>query len=331
VIRFLLNLSALFLFLGGNLCAQELFWKAGFNGFFDNREYYNPYAQPQSIFGARTFVEGGIKLDNNNEFGAGVDFMYEFGSAASIKNLDPILYYHYSSEQTSLYMGAFQRHQLVNLPLVLQSDTFNYYRPQLEGVLISFKNDWGSQKAWIDWTSRQTLENHESFLVGLTGEAKKGMLFARYDFLMYHYAGTAAEGPSIIRDNGGIVAVTGLNLTKFTPLDSLSISSGFVGSYDRLRTYYDLRYYYGNISEVYAKYKTFGLRSMLYVGDGQIQMVGDKMYKSPVYNRTDLIFNFLRKGRVSGNFEFSFHFIPGITDFSQKFTIYIDVSGNKKL
>lgn len=312
--------------------AQEIKWKAGFYGFFDNREYFNSYAQPQSILGARTFAEGGFIIDKQNEFGIGIDYMYEFGADPSGDNINPIIYYNYHNDYAELYMGAFARHSLVSMPLVLQNDTFNYYKPNIEGIYIGFHNSWGKQDVWLDWTSRQTMTDRETFLIGATGIAHMSKVaFFKYDFLMYHYAGTAAENNTEVRDNGGGVAMLGANLSSLTPLDSLCISTGYTGSYDRMRGVYELQYQHGSVSELFAQYKMFGLRSMLYFGDGQTMMVGDPMYSAPIYNRTDLILNVFRKGRVKGAVEMALHFIPSEIDYSQKFTIYIDISGRKKI
>lgn len=314
------------------LFSQEVRWKAGFYGFFDNREYFNDYAQPQSILGARTFAEGGFIIDQYSEFGVGLDYMFEFGSDPEPNNIKPIIYYRYKSKAIDLYMGAFPRYGLVEMPLALQNDTFNYYKPNMEGIYLNFHNHWGEQNIWLDWTSRQTLEKRETFLIGATGKAKiKSVGFARYDFLMYHYAGTMQEAYTPVRDNGGYTAIIGANLAKYTPLDSLSISTGYIGSYDRLRESYDLRFYHGSLSELYAQYKAFGARSTFYFGDSQVLMVGDPMYRAEKYNRTDLVFKVLNKGRVKGSVELSFHFLPGLTDYSQKFTIYVDISGRKKI
>lgn len=332
MIRHLTFTFALLFIIINSSFTQELKWKAGFNGFFDNREYFNEYAQPQSILGARTFAEGGFVIDDQNEFGIGIDYMYEFGADPSGDNISPIIYYKFHNDFAELYMGAFARRSLVNMPLVLQNDTFNYYKPNLEGIYISFYNSWGKQDVWLDWTSRQTMTDRETFLIGATGIARMPKIaYFKYDFLMYHFAGTAAENNTEVRDNGGITAVLGANLSKHTPLDSLSISTGFVGSYDRMRGVYELQYQRGSLSELYAQYKMFGLRSALYFGDGQTLMVGDPMYRAPVYNRTDVVLNVLRKGRVKGAVEFAFHFIPSEVEYSQKFTIYIDISGRKKL
>ncbi len=311
---------------------QEIKWKAGFNSFFDNREYFNDYAEPGSILGARTFAEAGFSIDDKNSFSVGLDFMYEFGDKTRVEHIKPILYYHHFSQSTEIYMGAFPRRGLVNLPFVMQSDTFNYYRPNVEGIFLKFQNSWGRQDVWLDWTSRQTIDQKETFLIGATGQTTQGKIFGRYDFIMYHYAGKAILDPGEhLRDNGGATAIIGANLSGFTPLDTLMLTTGGTMSYDRLRGVYDMKFYLGSITELLVGYKMFSIRNTLYLGDGQVNCVGDKMYTAPFYDRTDFIWNLFRKGPAKGVVEFSLHFLPETLDFSQKFTIYIDINGHKSI
>ncbi len=319
------------LFLTKPYC-QELIWKSGFHSFFDNREYFNNYAAPGSFLGARTFAEGGFSIDDNNSFSLGVNFLYEFGDEIRKDYIDPILYFHHNTDITQVLMGAFPRNGLLSMPYILQADTFQYYKPNVEGIFIQFRNTWGKQSAWLDWTSRQTMEARETFLVGATGELNLNYFYSRYDFIMYHYAGTASDAPDEhLRDNGGVTAVTGINLSQYTPFDSLIATTGIAFSYDRLRGVYDLKQYYGSISEVFAMYKRFGLRNALYVGEGQVNLVGDQMYTSAFYNRLDLILDVIKKGPVNGRVEFSLHFLPEVLDVSQKFSIYVELGGKKRV
>ena len=68
---------------------QNFEWKTGFHGFFDNREYFNDYTDPQTIFGSRLFAEAGFALNDYNRFKAGLNFLYEFGSKGDL--LAPVL------------------------------------------------------------------------------------------------------------------------------------------------------------------------------------------------------------------------------------------------
>lgn len=311
--------------------AQEILWNAGFNGFLDNREYFNPYAIPQTIFGARTFASVGLKVDNQNEFHTGVDFLYEFGSSADISNLQPILYYKYQTDNNQLWMGAFPRNQVYRLPSVLQNDTFAYYNPYLEGLYFNLNYKNAYQNVWIDWTSRQTTEVNEAFMAGFSGGLNQEKFFVRYDFMMSHVAGMA-EGPSEIRDNGGLLVLAGISKPTSSFLDTITISTGFAGSYDRFRTYYDFRFGYGNYSEVYMRHNNFGLRSTLSLGTGLNLIAGDRMYLAEAYSRTDFIYTFINSPRVKGFLEFSIHIQPGgVRDYSQKFQVNIAMGGRKSI
>ncbi len=311
--------------------SQEIVWNAGMYTFFDNREYFNEYAIPQSILGVSAFGDVGFKIDERNEFYGGANILHEFGANPDSISLSPILYFHHKGVNKELYMGVFPRHNLMQMPRLILSDTLNYYRPNIEGIYIGYDYGVGKQSVWLDWTSRQTLVDHEAFMICASGELGNNIISLKHYFMMYHFAGIGADVASRIRDNGAGMITPTINLTSFTPLDSLSFSTGVAGSYDRLRTYYDLIFSFGSISELYAEYKGFGIRSMLYLGEGHDIMLGDRMYQAKKYNRTDLIYKVLKKGRVSGNVEFSTHFVPGAVDFTQQFAVYIDISGNKQI
>ncbi len=315
-----------------NAHSQSIIWRAGMHGFFDNREYFNSYTQDQTIFGTRTFGQAGFAFNQEHEFEAGVNYMYEFGSALTAKYLEPIMYYHFETEPVKLYIGSFERRNLSNLPPVLQSDTFQYYRPNIEGIFLEFRKPWGYQNGWLDWTSRQTNENKESFLIGGTGHLKKDRFFYRHDFIMTHYALTKNDDSyEHIRDNGGFCSVIGVDLSKIFGLDSITISTGFTMSYDRLRNIYGFEYYGGSLSEFLFQFKALGLHAITYFGDGQVQMVGDGLYRAKKYERVDLFWDLFRKGPLKGKVTFSFHFLDHRINYGQSFTIYLDLQGRKTL
>lgn len=312
--------------------SQEFIWKAGNFSFFDNREYFNKYVQPQTMFGTQTFAEAGFKVDEQNSFSAGANFLYEFGSKASLEKLKPILYFRHQSDYVKLMVGSFSREGVYQLPDVLQYDTFKYYRPNHEGIFLAFGNTNVNQNVWLDWTSRQTETDRETFLIGGTGKLWLQNLLIRYDAIMYHYAGTAMHDTTDhIRDNGGLVFSAGFNFTPLTNFDTLFLSTGLTGSYDRLRNVYDLDFRIGNIWELYALYKGIGIKSTFYWGEGQTQMVGDGLYSARYYERTDFIWQFARKGPVKAEVKFTAHFLPEVVDFSQSLNIYIDINGRKQL
>jgi hypothetical protein len=313
------------------LChAQELIWNAGFHGFFDNREYFNDYAKPQTIFGSRAFGYAGYALSKNHETGFGINMLYEFGDSIRKESFNPILFYSYTNQFTNLKLGAFPRKNLIDLPLFLLSDTIQYYRPNLEGIFLNFFTSWGYQNLWLDWTSRQDDYARETFKIGGTGTVTKGIFFYRHDFIMTHYAGPSIPIPDDhIRDNGGLYSGLGLDFSGITSLDSLIVSSGLCLSYDRLRNVYDLRLYYGSLTQITAEYKGLGVKSSFYFGDGQNQIDGDKMYTASQYSRFDFYWRLFRKSSIQGRVEFSLHLVNNVLDTSQLLTIYAVIGGRK--
>jgi hypothetical protein len=225
-VRKIIILLSVGLFLSSNISAQEFIWKAGNFSFFDNREYFNNYVQPQTMFGTQTFGEIGFKVDEQNSFSGGANFLYEFGSKSSKDNIKPIAYFKHNGKYVKLMVGSFSREGLYKMPDVLEHDTFRYYRPNHEGIFIEGKKGIATQTAWLDWTSRQTMTDRETFLIGGTGKVTPGKWLFRYDFIMHHHAGTAAHDTNDhIRDNGGICFFAGYNFTPFTDFDTLSIST----------------------------------------------------------------------------------------------------------
>ncbi|HEX2395298.1 MAG TPA: hypothetical protein VHI78_08130, partial [Bacteroidales bacterium] len=247
-----------------NLNAQQFIYKAGYFGFFDNREYFNPYVNDQTIFGSRISGELGYEFNSNNRIMTGTDFLYEFGSKGELNAPDIIAYYKGNSENASMYLGAFPRMNLTPLPFVLLNDTFSYYRPVMEGMLFEYKTNNFYHNIWIDWTSRQSLAKRETFLIGFSGFLNKGIFSYQHHFIMTHLAHSKARVDEHIRDNAGITILPGVNLSGLTFLDSLSVYAGVLGSYDRIRGVYDFRFPLGMLTEINAGYRQIGLHTILY-------------------------------------------------------------------
>jgi hypothetical protein len=315
------------------LCfSQEWIWSTAYQGFFDNREYFNDYVSPQTMFGSRISAYTGFAFSNSQEFSFGMHALYEFGDKIRADAFDPILFYHFKNPFVNLLLGAYPRMNLIKLPDFLLTDTLQYYRPNLEGIFVEFRRNWGFQNAWLDWTSRQTDQVRETFKIGGTGMLHKGIFFYRHDFIMTHFAGPAIPIPNDhIRDNGGLYSGLGLDFSRNSVFDSLVVSSGLCFSYDRVRNVYDLRFYYGSLTQITAEYKGFGIKSTTYFGDGQTQLTGDGLYAAPLYNRFDFYWRIFRKNYVQGKVEFSLHLIENVLDTSQSFTIYAAIDGKKAI
>lgn len=309
-----------------NLSAQQFKYKAGYFGFFDNREYFNRFVNDQTIFGSRISGELGYEFNINNRIMAGTDFLYEFGSKGELIAPDIIAYYNGSSKNANIYLGAFPRMNLTPLPFSMLNDTFSYYRPVMEGLLIDYKTDILYHNLWIDWTSRQSSAKRETFMIGFSGFVNKGILAYQHHFIMTHLAHSKARNDEHIRDNAGITVLPGINLSGLTFLDSLSVYAGVLASYDRIRGVYDFRFPLGMLTEINAGYRQIGLHATIYAGESQVITSGDGFYKSDFYCRADAFWLTSKPG-ITGKLQVSLHFIPGITDISMSLVVRATIGG----
>jgi hypothetical protein len=118
----------------------------------------------------------------------------------------------------------------------------------------------------------------------------------------------------------------GIDLSGIAKLDSLTISAGILGSYDRIRNVYDFRFPLGFISEINAVYRQFGLHGTIYSGGSQVITSGDGFYKSSFYARADAYYR-VANPDIDGKLQFSFHFLPGVVDLSMSLVVRAHLDG----
>ncbi|RZK80629.1 MAG: hypothetical protein EOO92_07380 [Pedobacter sp.] len=315
------------------LSAQEVEGALNLHSFADNREYGKSGRYPQTIFGIRFSPELGLLLDSTHRIRVGFNAIHEFGSSKFTDRIEPVVYYQYMKKNWDFYMGAFPRHNLLSdYPRALLNDTLNYYRPNVEGMLVKFENENWKQTVWIDWTSRQTATARENFLFGISGKYKKGVFFLSHYAMMLHNAGPAVdiEGDHI-EDNGALIIKPGIDLSDKTFLDSLTLNAGGMMSFERVRTVGDWNTPKGLLLELHASYHNFGITNSYYKGEGHNIRFGDRFYTSKVYNRTDLTWRPIVYKNIEGIFALSFHFVDGVVDNQQSFGLRYNISGKRPI
>ncbi len=308
--------------------AQKLEYDLNLHTFADNREYAKSGRYPQTIFGLRFSPEIGVLLDSVHRLRAGFNALHEFGSSRFTDKIDPVAYYEFKKSDWNFYMGMFPRHGLVSdYPRAVLKDTFNYYRPNVEGMLLKYENSKWRQVLWIDWTSRQTATDRENFIFGLSGQYKTGVFFISHYAMMLHDAGPAVEIPGDhIEDNGALLVKAGVDLSRKTFLDSLVLNVGGLMSFERVRTIGGWQTPKGLLLEAQAEYKSFGIINSFYTGEGHNIRYGDQFYTAKQYNRTDLIWRPKIYKGIEGMFALSFHFVEGVVDNQQAFGLRYNFS-----
>ncbi|TDQ06347.1 hypothetical protein [Pedobacter metabolipauper] len=313
--------------------AQEVEGNINIHTFADNREYGKSGRYPQTIFGLRFSPEIGLLLDSTHRIRVGFNALHEFGSPKFTNKIDPVVYYEFLKQNWNFYMGVFPRHNLLSdYPRAVLTDTLNYYRPNVEGMLVKYENENWRQTIFIDWTSRQTATDRENFIFGFSGRYKKGIFFVSHYAMMLHNAGPAIEIPGDhIEDNGAIAVKIGLDLSDKTFLDSLTLNTGGLMSFERTRSVGDWQTPKGVLLEMHAEYHRFGIINSFYSGEGHNLNFGDQFYTAKKYNRTDLIWRPIIYKNIEGKLALSFHFVDGVVDSQQAFGLRYNIGGSKSL
>jgi hypothetical protein len=315
--------------------AQELEGNLRFFGFMDNREYMKSGRYSQTIFGSRISPEIGLRIDSIHRLRVGFNALYEFGSkrAKFFDKIEPVIYYQYEKEKIDFFIGSFPRVDLVDdYPRALLSDTLNYYRPNIQGMLGKYETNNFRETIWLDWTSRQTDIDRETFIFGLSGKYQPGKFFLTHHAYMFHNAGAAIEVPGDnLQDNGAAMVKLGVDLSKNTFLDSLTIAAGGMMSFERTRSVSDFITPKGFVADLYAGYKRFSITNSFYAGEGHHIILGDKFYDAKTYDRVDFGWTPILFKNISGSFVFSYHFADGIMDNQQAFFLRYNISGTKRL
>ncbi len=301
------GLFILFLFVSLFSKAQDFEYQVLFEGIGDNREFTQAYATPQTILGSRGAFELGVSFDQHRLRG-GLSYLFEFGSDIDAQKPKLTLYYQFQEEDKEFLFGAFPRHDKINFPLAMLTDTLLYYRPNIEGLYGKIEWNWGHQLGFVDWVGRQTDVQREQFMAGSSGEIGHKNLFLQNYILMFHNAHDKMHLPDQhIEDSSGMMILAGFRTPGNLAVQS-SLKGGLLASLYRERGVTD-----GYISSTSffaganIRYKNIGIKSVLNLGGGHQFMFGDPYYQATNYSRTDLIWYFINHDKVKGRFNWSVH------------------------
>ncbi|MDD2277838.1 MAG: hypothetical protein PHS05_02120 [Bacteroidales bacterium] len=311
-----------------NTSAQSLNWRANAFGFADNREYSSTVQVPQSILGIQFAPELFLAFDSVHTLNVGFNALKEFGSIHEVDKVNPYFYYALSNKSFDFHFGIFPRNIVhADSPKAIYYDSLSYYRPYISGLFWTYKKGGFKQSVYLDWTSRQTANQREAFIMGGKGSYSSGIFFAQNHLYMYHFAHTAIPQEDVhLRDNGVAVLSLGLNFAEYTFLDSLKFSISGIKSFERERNVSDWKTPNGLIVDFNAEYKGLGINNTYYYGNGHRLDWGDPFYRLKQYNRTDIYYKVLGFKKVAGLFTYSLHFAEGSISHQQQFTLIVELS-----
>jgi len=291
--------------------AQSPRFYLGFDQILDNREYFTDYGYHQTIFGARINTGASFTFDSTHQIHAGINYMYEYGGDLLGVTPQIDLYYSYRSDRLDLFVGSFPRRGRMDYPLLLLTDSLDYYRPNMEGASVRYNWDWGTVHGWVDWAGRETEEVRESILAGFDATLRAAVFYVSTIATRYHLARTtAADDNNQLRDDGSLVVVAGVDLSERVGLDRLDFSSGWVSTYLRARPD-EVVWNQGWITQLDMRKGFFGIRGSWYMGDPSPLLYGDRLYSHGDYGRFDFYIDPFRNPCITSKIGWNLHMLPG--------------------
>lgn len=297
----------LLVFLNG--IGQKAVFRFTMQGIGDNREFHNGFSRPQTIFGTLGSAEIGTSADGHSVF-AGISELYEFGSTITFHQPALILYYKLEKPGYQFRFGSFSRRETINFPLAMLADTLLCYRPLIEGMAGKTEWNWGNQSGFVDWTGRQTKTVRESFMAGISGEINLQRWFLEDYFLLHHLAHSLMkpEGQHI-KDYFGFALLAGRHLGNAKTFTG-QIKGGLLASLYRERSVTEgflksSSFYFEGIGRI----SRYAVKTTFHSGTGHHFALGDPLYRSASYLRTDAIWYFLDEKKIKARFNWSFHMI----------------------
>jgi hypothetical protein len=323
--------------------AQQKVWKFNLNNFFDNTEFgHSELQMPQTMAGVHFAPEIGLSWDSTHRVFVGLDVMHEYGSNKAIDFYSPIAYYEFNSAPFRFYMGAFPRKLVLdNYPRIFFCDSINNYRPIMNGLCWEFSKKNSYIRAWLDWTSRQTRERHETFFMGESARLNLGCFYAQHFGYMFHYAGVI--DPTVfdaLHDNGLYVTSLGVDLSKQTGFDKLEVNAGWaVGVEDGRGENTGWLKHNALLSETKIEYRGLGLENSYYKGDGQMSFYndhgmnlywGDRIYRAREYDRADMFVRFFFSDVVQTKLMYTLHFVENMMYHEQSLYVSFNLDNLEK-
>lgn len=275
--------------------AQKFLWDIDFDTRFDNREYKNtPIALSQTLFSSRLTPTVGLGWGQGNAIIGGADIWADFGAGSFSINPDIVFYYQYESQKFNAYVGVLPRRKIMgSYSNAFFSDSVRFYDSNLDGMLLQYMGRRGYIEFGCDWNSRQSDTKREKFMLFSSGQMNMGIAYAGYNFAMYHHAGTTS-GEGVV-DNVLINPYVGLNLTKISNMDSLTIQGGWLQAFQNDRKGDGEYVKPGGVQiELRAEKFHFGVFNTFYTGKNLMpyyQKYGGGLYMGETYYRTTSIYN----------------------------------------
>lgn len=318
------------------LAAQKADWSLSLNHFFNNTEFQgSSFHRPQTMTGVWLKPAVSLDLDSFSRLNAGVDLLKEYGSLLWVDDVVFVSYFEHQRDYLTFHAGSFPRaHATSSFSRFFFRDSISYFRPFMTGLWLHTGNSRAEAEVFLDWTGKKSGAEHEAFFIGASGFYSGGLYYASMQALLRHHA--ASQLVRGVQESALGQLALGLDMTRFSVLDTLTLQAAWLVGFERDRTCTALWTMSNGLSaELKMSWKQVSLNSTWYVGEGMMPEYdrlgstiywGDAFYAGKMYGRTDLMVDFFRSDRLKLRVVMSHHFSEKQHFFEQAMvgSIFID-------
>ena len=180
---------------------QHLVVGAGFETYFDNREYSgNEFDRSLTLFSARLTPRIGWQWNDRHRVVFGVEMLQHFGDNEKfLSEVRPLMYYRYQTDRVKALAGIFERSELQTeaYPLAMMSDRMRFYDSRIQGFMsryTSARRDDTFVEMSVDWCGMQSPTSRERFRIMSAGRYTAEWFRFGYAMSLYHFAQTTEGG-----------------------------------------------------------------------------------------------------------------------------------------
>ena len=270
--------------------AQEFRWSAGMDYFFDNMEYKaSPYADARTLQGIWLNALGGVTWDSTHTLVAGVNLLKMPGMHRAVDKSEVTLFYRFENDRVHFRAGAFPRREVLsNYSDFFFRDSVNQHMPLMQGLFWQLGKDDNFFNAWMDWTGYSHAEARESFFLGFSGKASRGIFFTDFQSTLFHLAGNYPnDGRYGVSEVIQGILSAGLEYdpgNRFRGMVSAGLFAGVERDRKADKTYRPI----GFTARFHAGYMGVGTDNNLYLGDPRMRLFpeyGGELYRGTPFLR----------------------------------------------
>lgn len=322
-IRLLFWLPLLLLDLATSAQAQKFIYDVEALSFFDNREYDRPNQRSQTIYGIRLSPTIGVAFKDSTQgryhLVGGLHYIQPMGGNWRNIHLWPTLYIEMLRKGFSIALGAIPYTKRIDpIPAFMRYDSLAYAYPNIQGALFQYVSKWGFAEFMCDWRGLPSPTKREMFLLLLNGQFHYKLLFTGGYAQLNHKASYGAPNHDSVCDDIFLNPYLGVDLTAYTPLDSLSLRAGYVWGMQRIRNDLpnDTFFPQGFLAGLTMRWRWVGLRTTVYYGKPLMPLYpiygpdlnrGDPFYQSNFYSCTSLYLYLVHNRWMYCYFAWNFH------------------------